>query len=212
MNGDEPRFALPSARRLAVATLVSLGVAAVVLVGAVLPVEYGLDPLRIGSALGLMRVSPIAEAEPVIPAGDRTVPVPMGPLTYYGTPYKLDRAVFELGPYEYVEYKYRLEPGASMTYAWEATVQMIHDFHGDPEGGPEASEVSFDKQERSRGYGTHTAPFAGMHGWYWENPGGTRVTVTLTSAGFYSGAREYRSNRTSREHPLTPLDMKGPGK
>ena len=37
-----------------------------------------------------------------------------------------------------------------------------------------------------RGHGSFTAPFSGIHGWYWENFGTTPVTIQLMSAGFYS--------------------------
>ena len=36
--------------------------------------------------------------------------------------------------------------------------------------------------------GTVTAPFSGIHGWYWENPGTQTTTVTLSAAGCYKMA------------------------
>src|SRR5439155_19377510 len=41
--------------------------------------------------------------------------------------------------------------------------------------------------------GTLTAPFSGIHGWYWENLGNQEITVTLTSSGFYNMSHEFRS-------------------
>jgi hypothetical protein len=46
-----------------------------------------------------------------------------------------------------------------------------------------------------------TAPFTGIHGWYWENPGGSPITIHLASSGFYGSAVEIRSDRT--RHPRT---------
>ena len=54
---------VPSVRRLVIATAAACAVAMVILVAAVLPAEYGVDPLGTGSALGLLRAEP-ADALP----------------------------------------------------------------------------------------------------------------------------------------------------
>lgn len=33
-----------------------------------------------------------------------------------------------------------------------------------------------------------TAPYAGLHGWYWENRGDDGVLIALKTAGFYTAA------------------------
>lgn len=50
---------LPSARTLARSTLVALAVAAIVLLTAVLPAEYGIDPTGAGRVLGLTQMGEI---------------------------------------------------------------------------------------------------------------------------------------------------------
>ncbi len=40
--------------------------------------------------------------------------------------------------------------------------------------------------------GPFVAPTPGVHGWFWENPGAGRVTVTLKTSGFYTASTEYR--------------------
>jgi hypothetical protein len=117
-------------------------------------------------------------------------------------PYASDTTQIELAPYDYVEYKYRLAKGSAMVYAWTASAAVIADFHGAPDGGGDADEVSVDKGTRPGGSGTLTAAFDGMHGWYWENPGSSPITITVTSAGFYSQAVESRSNRTTQIHEV----------
>ena len=92
----------PSARRLAWVTIASFVVAVAVVVGVVLPAEYGLDPLGTGSAfglLGLSRVQPLAPEE---------------------TEYEPDVLELELAPTEWGEATYRLAEGASMLFSWEA--------------------------------------------------------------------------------------------
>ena len=176
-----------SGRQIAMATLAALGVAIVILFVAVLPAEYGIDPLRTGRALGLTRSSATVEAAPAAAPDDT---------------YRVDAVEIEIAPYDYVEYKYRLAQSATMVYSWQATAPVVQDFHGAPDGATAGAEVSLERRTRTGASGALTAAFAGMHGWYWENPGSTPIRVTLTSAGFYTAAIEYRSNRTRQPHEV----------
>lgn len=181
---------VPSKRRILMATLVALVVAALILVIAVLPAEYGLDPLGTGGLLGLTELAP-GRADVVTPET---------------SDFKVDNVKFVLGPFESVEYKYRLNQGGSMVYAWKATGELIYDFHSEPDGAPEGYAESFDQARASELRGTYRAPFTGIHGWFWENRTQADVTITLTSAGFYSGALEFRGNDVS-PRPVTDLTV-----
>jgi len=81
---------------------------------------------------------------------------------------------------------------------------VSYNFHGAPDGAPPGYAESFDAQESAQANGTYTAPFSGIHGWYWENTGTEEVTITLTTAGFYSTAHEAR-DRVSGYHELTDI-------
>jgi hypothetical protein len=198
--------ALPSRRKLAVTTALAVAGAAIILVTLVLPAEYAIDPLHTGRALGLTRIAapPAPVAEPSALAGEAFTPVQNGPVGMYARPYQRDTAQFVLGPYDFVEYKYHLEKGATMVFAWTSSAPVMHDFHGDPAAAPD-SPVSFEKKDRREASGAFTAPFTGIHGWYWENPTAEPVTIMLTSAGFYSLAIEFRSDRTRHPHQLIPV-------
>jgi hypothetical protein len=172
---------------IVVATVVALAVAAAVLVVAVLPAEYGVDPLGTGRLLGL---TALAETRP-------------GVIARQESGYRRNSVSFTLGPFEAVEFKYRIEQGGAMVYTWRSTGPVMYDFHSEPDGAEEGYAESFDKQQSSEAHGTYTAPFSGIHGWYWENPGRAPVTITLTTAGFYSKALELRDGDSS-EHPLEP--------
>jgi hypothetical protein len=203
MTPTIPAVEIPSKRRLATTTAIAFAVAAILLVTVVLPAEYGVDPLGTGSALGLVAISaPPPKAESAPTGATPYEPAQLGPIGYYGAAFKTDSAQFELGPYEYVEYKYGLRKGAAMLFSWTASADVRHDFHGQPEGGASGSEESFDKKPRREGNGVLTAPFSGIHGWYWENPGGETITVKITSAGFYSSATEFRFDRSRHPHEL----------
>lgn len=198
---------LPSVRKLAQTTAIAAIAATIILVTLVLPAEYNVDPLGTGRALGLTRISAPAPrvGEPLpAAAGQPLAPAQNGPIGVYLADYKVDSTQFVLGPYEFVEYKYHLQQGATMLYSWKSTATVVHDFHGEKDSA-RGEPVSFEKMERRQGTGTFTAPFTGIHGWYWENPGGDTLTVTVRSAGFYTGALEFRSDRTRHSHELTPL-------
>ena len=196
---------LPSRRKLAVTTAMAVAGATVILVTLVLPAEYAIDPLHTGRALGLTRIAapPTQVAEPPVPAGQALLPVQTGPVGVYPRSYQTDTVRFVLGPYDFVEYKYHLEKGATMVFSWTSSAPLLHEFHGDPAAAPDAP-VSFEKKDRREASGAFVAPFTGIHGWYWENPTAEPVTIALTSAGFYSSAIEFRSDRTRHPHQLTP--------
>lgn len=175
-----------SRRRIGIATGVALVIATIVLVVFVLPAEYGMDPLGSGAALGLADLAD---------AGSST-------LTAEDEEYSLNSVAFVLGPFESVEYKYRIEEGGAMVYSWQATGTLLYDMHSEPDGAPAGYAESFDKQRSDAANGTYIAPFSGIHGWFWENRGMEDVTVELFSAGFYSGATEFRGGGT-RDYQVT---------
>lgn len=175
-----------SPRKIAVAAGVALLIAVVVLFGAVLPAEYGIDPLGTGEALGLLALSQVS---------------PIGPEL---GEYKLDASELRLGPGEWVEYSYRLEEGAGMLFTWQATGSVSYNLHSAPDGAPVGYAESFDARDGTQAHGSYTAPFTGVHGWYFENLGEEYLTISLTTAGFYSDARETR-DQVGGYHDLTDI-------
>ncbi len=189
---------VPSKGTLAKATAVALVVAAILLVTIVLPAEYGIDPLGAGAATGLISLSQ-TQPPPIVASES-------GPVRPQPADYKIDTRQFSLEPYGgYVEYKYELEPGATMLYTWTATGEVNFDFHTEPAGLPPSASDSFERGTASEGRGSYTAPYAGIHGWFWENDEEEVVTVTVTTAGFYSAAKEFRDDGTTAEHPVQDL-------
>jgi hypothetical protein len=176
-------------RRIIVATAMAAAVAALILVVAVLPAEYGIDLLGTGRALGLTALSGTTPAETSPPAA----PTPtVNAAAAKTTPFATDIYKVELRPFEGVEYKYRLEQGAALVYAWDASTPVEFEFHGEPDGAPEKYFDSYAKGTAATGQGTFTAAKAGIHGWFWKNHSASRVTVTLRSAGFYETSTEFR--------------------
>ncbi len=175
-----------SPRKIALAAVVALLVAALLLVGAILPAERGIDPLGTGAALGLLG---LAQEQPIALQSDE---------------YRLDEAELIVGPSGWLEYTYRIEEGGSMLFSWQATGPLTYNFHSAPDGAPPGYAESFDAQESDSAHGSYTAPFTGVHGWYWENFTPEQVTISLWTAGFYSEAHEARE-RVDGYHALTDL-------
>ena len=118
-------------------------------------------------------------------------------------PFAQEAVDFMVGPHEGIEYKYRMEKGGSMVYRWAATGTVEFDFHGEPVGSPRGYAESYEMGQKARADGAFFAPTTGIHGWYWKNVGSQNVTVTLTSAGFYSGGIVFSAGgRVEREIPV----------
>lgn len=174
----------PLRPRILTATVAALGLAAVILVVAILPAEYGIDPLGTGRALGLTALSGAV--------ADVTPAQPIAPPNLERATLQQETFEVELRPFEGVEYKYRMEQGTSLVYSWTAAAKVGYEFHGEPDGAPAKYFDSYGKGESSEAHGSFTAGKSGVHGWFWENQSAARVKVTLRTAGFYSASTEYR--------------------
>ena len=199
----------PSTRALAKATLVALVGAVLVLVSAILPAEYGIDPLGIGEATGLTALyeagSTLGDPVPAVITAD-----PSGPLVPQAADHKVDAMSFTLAPDQWIEYKYELDLGATMIYTWKATDVIEFDFHTEPAGLGAAGSESFEKGEADAGRGSYRARYPGIHGWYWHNPTRDEVVVTLATSGFYTQARQFRQDGTTRAKYLDDVTLPTP--
>ncbi len=172
---------LPTVSRLARAIGIALLVATAILVTAVLPAEYGIDPTGIGEAIGLLRppASAIDMSIPVTPEAAATI-------TAATLPFRSDEMTLTLKPGEGAEIKATMVRGASYVFSWTVeggTVEFdMHGEHTDGSGG----EASYAKgEEANSGHGTFHAPFDGRHGWFWQNLTWQPVTVKVKTSGFY---------------------------
>jgi hypothetical protein len=186
--------------RVALATAAAMFVAGVLLMAAVLPAEYGVDPLGTGKLFGLTSIAQAAAEQPAAAgaaAGTEATelePVRPGANVPQAALYKRDKATFNLGPYEGIEYKYKMQKGGGMIYSWKATGKVRFDFHGEPEGAAKGYAESYEMGEKLAADGAFFAPTSGIHGWFWENLSTDDITVTVTSAGFYSKGIEFTAD------------------
>ena len=179
--------------RIAAAAGAALLVAGLLLVAVVLPAEYGVDPLGTGAKLGLVELGIVGQQvdklnEEAAKGGPAQGAIVVG----QERPFITDTEEFVLGPREGIEYKYRLEKGQALLYSWTATAPVNFEFHAEPDGGPKGYAQTYEKKDAQRqASGTLTAPFPGIHGWYWENTTAAPVTVTLKGAGFFTLAHKF---------------------
>lgn len=188
MSPEPPR--MPKGRLIA-ATLGALALGALIVAGAILPAEYGLDPLRLGRITGLARLwSP---EDRVVAEGAAT------PLAReYETAYRTDVVEIPLGGFldgadrSELEYKVRMRKGATLTYAWTAEGSADpRDIRFDQHGhtiappGQGMDVVTYRRGAGSSQQGAVTAAFDGIHGWQFVNGGDGPVVIRLRLSGFY---------------------------
>jgi hypothetical protein len=211
-------FTPPSRRTLLLSTAGALAVAAILLLVAVLPAEYGIDPTGIGRTLGIKGMS-VAQDTPAAPAALPQVvhdatdealaaapwndsefapppPIQQFAHTHDAAPSR-DTIRITLEEGEEVEYKAMLATGEPMLFSWSIPEgDIYYDFHGEPtQGGfPQDYFLSYGEGEARGQRGSFVAPFAGHHGWYWLNYNAEPVTIELTIEGYYSSHAElYRA-------------------
>lgn len=158
----------PSAKSIITASVIAFAVAVLVLVTTIMPAEFGADPLGTGELLGLTALSRTA-----------------APIEAQAETHKSDRVEFILEPFQSVEYKYLMDMDASMVFSWVADAEVYYDMHAEPAGLGEEYAESFEQGNADRMMGTFHAPFAGIHGWFWENRSGRTISVRLYTSGFY---------------------------
>lgn len=123
-------------------------------------------------------------------------------ISLQAAPYQQQQVQFTLAPKEGMEYKYRLEKGASMLYAWTSSGMVHWELHSEPDGAPRGYAEFFDTNKGRGSNGAYQAAFPGIHGWWWENMGDQAITIALSSAGFYTESREFRRGQPVKITPF----------
>lgn len=194
------RAELPSSKQLIRSTLLAAVTAGVLLVAAVLPAEYGIDPAGIGNVLRLKRMGEIKvslakeAAQPaVLPAASaavlpQTAPGAPKPANATVSAEKKDDIAFTLKPGETAEIKLDMSQGAKVAYQWVVRGGGVNfDTHGDPINPPKGFYHGYGKGKQSMGeQGVIVAAFDGKHVWFWRNRSTEDSTITLTTKGGYS--------------------------
>lgn len=174
-NGHE--LTPPTTAALLKACAFAIVLALIVLVGAILPAEYGIDPTGIGKATGLLSLANVSkntstEAPPTIEK--------------QGIGAHKDRIDITIPAGDGLEYKLYMAKGETMRYTWSSDEgELFFDFHGEPEGDTSGYFESYTVSTADKVSGSLTASFNGSHGWYWENQSYAPLVITLTTEGTY---------------------------
>lgn len=184
-----PPATAASSTRLLRSTVIALITAIVLLVVAVLPAEYGVDPTGVGRMLGLTEMGElkVALAREAAAEGSPDVAPAIAPaVTTADTAWRHTTAVTLL-PNEGKEVKLAMATGQRATFEWVVQGGVVnYDTHGDSTDAPN-SYHGYGKGTGSRGEsGDLVAAFDGSHGWFWRNRSRKPVTVMLRTRGEYS--------------------------
>ena len=104
--------------------IASLVASTIALIVFILPAEFDSDPTGLGEMMGIKGMSGYS----------------VGAFSEQDLPFHSDERVFELAPFESLEYKYRLEAGQSMSFSWTASTmtsesaEVLFDFHSEEDG------------------------------------------------------------------------------
>ncbi len=173
-----------SIRSLIFSSIASLILAIIILLIAVLPAEYNIDPTGLGKRLGLTvlaQTDDSAEKSAVISCSDTAKAKQTEGKEWQ------DTVIITVPPKKGLEYKFHIEKGEKFEFVWKTDgASLYFDFHGEPQGNTTGYFKSFKESTQSESSGTLVAPFTGAHGWYWENKSRSPVVINLKTRGQYT--------------------------
>ncbi len=173
---NETTLPVQSLKSLLLATLFASILAIIILILAVLPAEYGLDPTGFGKAMGLTVLS--APAQEAVKAEVISCNEPISEWK--------DTVKITVPANGELEYKFHLKKNALLDFKWSTDgAKLYFDFHGEPKGDKTGYFKSFKVSTDNLSEGALTAPFEGSHGWYWKNETRLPVHIVLNTKGEY---------------------------
>lgn len=181
-----------SGKTLAMITGGGLIGGALIVLGAIMPAEFNVDPLGLGKVTGIGRLW-APEAQTFSGSGSALSYSSETPKTSHIVEIPLGAADWQEAA---VEYKVAMVPGQSIFYSWTvtnldgtpATVPVEVDMHGHDIVGDDEAEtvVEYRKERLLAEQGTMTAPIEGIYGWYFRNHSPDPVIVRVEIEGFYT--------------------------
>ncbi len=187
----------------------------VLLVVAVLPAEYGIDPTGMGQTLGLAAMAQeapqpatfegelsfnVGEYDPTADLINESV---QGLIHLEDAPFHSEVIDINIEDFGEVEHKFIMPADTTFVYSWEVLEAqgdgVYYDFHGHPSSEdavnyPEGFEMAYAKGEGLTQSGSFTTPFAGYHGFYFLNIEEGPITVRLNVSGYWNEHKEmYRA-------------------
>ncbi len=178
--------------RLLLTTLSLAVLAAMIILGVILPVEFNKDPLGLGRLSGLSRLWAPDQTEV------STDGVSGPAAREYDVPFRTDVIEIPLADFmagqqmSELEYKVRMKRGATLVYSWSVSgaddprdIRFDQHGHTDPDPGEGMEVANYRRGSGLAQQGSMTAPFDGIQGWFFQNNGDRPVVIRLRLAGFY---------------------------
>ncbi|RLD81552.1 MAG: hypothetical protein DRJ10_06055 [Bacteroidetes bacterium] len=198
-------------KQLIKTTLIALLIGVIVLVTAVLPAEYNIDPLRTGKLFGFSKLYMEDTSEESGQSNMQTVQLDIKKLKLedIGSEASVPKPIEANNPPpaeqftgqndtisvlvragKGIEYKFKALKYGSIKYEWATSDNHIiyTDFHGEVKQDNPPKEEFFESYTiaySNNMVGTLTAPFEGKHGWYFKNKNKEDVTVIIRLSGQY---------------------------
>ncbi len=187
--------------------IIALLIGAIVLLTAVLPAEYGLDPLGTGKIFGFSKLyqgnekieNKVTDSSlnfKKIKMGKLgsplSVPKPSeanNPPPEVQYPQRVDTIEVVIPAEKGIEYKFKSLKYGSIKYDWATDKGIVYiDFHGEVKQENPPKNVFYESYTLAYSNnmaGTLTAPFEGKHGWYFRNETKEDIIVTIRLNGHY---------------------------
>lgn len=194
-------------KKIVRAFLIALAIGMLILIIAVLPAEYGIDPLGAGKLLGFSKLYQPEETTAVTTGTQKSFPILTlekagsnpdvkkpkeadnpPPAKQYDA--REDKITIKVPAGKGLEYKVLLLKYGSMKYEWITDKGTVFfDFHGEVKEENPSNNVFYESYTvaySNNMIGTFLSPFEGKHGWYFKNNGTTDLHVKLRLKGEYS--------------------------
>lgn len=201
-NNESVNIQVQSTATLIKASISAVIMGIIVLVVAILPAEYNIDPTGIGAALGLTAIAQASESQPINSSTDNInliKHVSIEELVILDAPtvaeiaearqlagIRTDVIDIIIPANKGLEYKLLVNEHGHFYYEWKTNGSALYfDFHGEPQGDTSGYYESYAITTATEMKGSLTTPFAGNHGWYWKNITNEPITVTLNTKGTY---------------------------
>jgi hypothetical protein len=201
-NNDQP---VMGKKQLIRSFIIAMLIGGFVLVSAVLPAEYNMDPLGTGKLFGFSKLyvsnSEKVVEQPVLKFNKITI-------NQLGSPENIEKPIETNNPppeNQYseredvvkvtipagkgIEYKVKMLKYGSVKYDWITDSGVVYlDFHGEVKQENPPKEVFYESYTLANSNnmaGTFTAPFEGKHGWYFKNKNIEDIVITIKLNGQY---------------------------
>lgn len=204
---------LPTTKQLNRATLITAGVATLLLVTTVFPAEYGIDPTGVGRLLNLTEMGEMKRAQTAAsPAEVDTSNILLDAESVEANS-STDAATRRSGeitmilqPNEGGEVKASMTASGEFAFAWSTDGAPINwEIHGEKFGARKGDYTSYGKGTSAGQNGGFRAPFDGTHGWFWRNRSGGPITVTVRATGAFQKFARVAQKPEAKASPLKRL-------